>query len=195
MPKRAIKSYEDWTPPKFLQGEDDEIDMERVKLEFYTRESENAQYRQSNRQLKSQVADLRSQVNGDDDDDDGDESDDTPDVSSKKSKNEGKGQGPSLNEIRLKIALEKGLTINQARRLVGSTEEELEADAVAYMEEHGITQRSDKDGDDDEGDASTSNQPPRRQPRRSDVKSGSERDAGDGEPSHYDPEKMLDQVS
>lgn len=193
MPKRAIKSYEDWTPPKFLQGEDDEIDMERVKLEFYTRESENAQYRQSNRQLKSQVADLRSQVNGDDDDDDGDESDDTPDVSKQKSKNEGKGQGPSLNEIRLKIALEKGLTINQAKRLVGSTEEELEADAVAYMEEHGITQRSDKDGDEGD-DAPPSNQPPRRQPRRSDVKSGSERGAGDGEPSVYDPDKFLDQV-
>lgn len=193
MPKRAIKSYEDWTPPKFLQGEDDEIDMERVKLEFYTRESENAQYRQSNRQLKSQVADLRSQVNGDDDDDDGDESDDTPDVSSKKSKNEGKGQGPSLNEIRLKIALEKGLTINQAKRLVGSTEEELEADAVAYMEEHGITQRSDKD--DDEGDdAPPSNQPPRRQPRRSDVTSGSERGGDDAEPSFYDPAKLIDQV-
>ncbi|MEU3986190.1 hypothetical protein AB0F77_40045 [Streptomyces sp. NPDC026672] len=40
---------------------------------------------------------------------------------------------------RLKVALEKGLTIAQANRLSGSTKEELEADADAYLAEIGQT--------------------------------------------------------
>lgn len=194
MPKNAIKSYEDWTPPKFLQGEGDEIDLERIKLEFYTRESENAQYRRSNRSLKEQVADLRSQVSESDDDSSDDSEDDAPERRPKEKKSEGEGQGPSLTEVRLKIALEKGLTYNQAMRLHGSTAEELEADAVVYMEEHGIKSRSDEeDGDEaDEEDkaSSESTEPPRRMPRRGDGKSGSER-GDDGEPSYYDPAKFV----
>lgn len=191
MAKSAIKSYEDWTPPKFLQGEDEDIDLERIKLEFYTRESENARYRQSNRSLKSQVADLRAELQGDEDGDDSDsDSGEAPRPNpEKKSKSEGEGQGPSLNEIRLELALEKGLTKNQVMRLRGETREELEADAEAYMEEHGITAGS----DDGEGEGAPPEGPPRRQPRRGDGKSGTERDDGD-EPSHYDPAKLLDQV-
>lgn len=194
MAKSVIKSYEDWTPPKFLQGEDEDIDLERVKLEFYTRESENAQYRRQNRSLKEQVADLRSQVD-DNDDDDSDDTDEAPKPKSK-SKSEGEGQGPSLNEIRLELALEKGLTKNQVMRLRGTNREELEADAEAYMEEHGLAGNSDDDngdGDDNgnEGGGETSG-PPSRQPRRGDGKSGLER--GDGEPTHYDPSKLMDLV-
>jgi hypothetical protein len=40
---------------------------------------------------------------------------------------------------RLRVALEKGLTIAQANRLSGSTKEELEADADAYLSEIGQT--------------------------------------------------------
>jgi hypothetical protein len=43
-----------------------------------------------------------------------------------------------LRADRLEIALEKGLTKAQAARLVGSTREELEADADAYIEEHNL---------------------------------------------------------
>ena len=195
MPKSAIKSYEDWTPPKFLQGEDDDIDLERVRLEFYTRESENAQYRHQNRALKSQVSDLRSQIDGEDDgDDSGDDFDEAPRPTSKgKNKSEGEGQGPSLTEIRLKIALEKGLTYNQAMRLHGDTEEALQADAEAYMEEHGITSSDSKNEEGEGSEPESSPEPPRRQPRRGDVKSGTERE-GDSEPTHYDPAKFLDQV-
>jgi len=52
-----------------------------------------------------------------------------------------KGQGSSddtLRADRLEIALEKGLTKAQAARLVGSTRDELEADADAYIEEHNL---------------------------------------------------------
>lgn len=46
--------------------------------------------------------------------------------------------GDDLRADRLEIALEKGLTKAQAARLSGSTREELEADADAYIEEHGL---------------------------------------------------------
>lgn len=45
---------------------------------------------------------------------------------------------------RLRVALRKGLTEQQAARLVGTTEEELEADADAYLEELGVTSKTDK---------------------------------------------------
>lgn len=194
MPKSVIKSYEDWTPPKFLQGEDEDIDLERVKLEFYTRESENAQYRRQNRSLKQQVSDLRSQVDDNDDDDSGDSDDvDEAPKPKSKSKSEGEGQGSSLNEIRLELALEKGLTKNQVMRLRGTNREELEADAEAYMEEHGLAGNSDDEGSEgDDKSAEAPSGPPSRQPRRGDGKSGLER--GDGEPTHYDPSKLMDLV-
>lgn len=192
MPKSAVKSYEDWTPPKFLQGEDEDIDLERVKLEFYTRESENHRYREQNRALKSQISDLREQVEAPDED--GNDERDDKDSKSKAESSKGKGQGPSLTEIRLKIALEKGLTYNQAMRLHGENEDELKADAEVYMEEHGISTGRDDEGGDDEGEEAPSSKPPQRQPRRGDVKSGSERGDDDLEPSHFDPAKFLDQV-
>jgi len=47
------------------------------------------------------------------------------------------------NYWRAEIALEKGLTLTQAKRLVGSTKEELEADADALMNDLGLSGRED----------------------------------------------------
>lgn len=193
-------SYEDWTPPKFLQGED--IDVERVKLEFYQRESDNATYRRQKKALNSQIADLRNEVDRLKDDDSESESESTEttsaDSSTKgdKSSGKGSGQGPSLNEIRLELALEKGLTKSQAMRLRGDTREELEADAKVYMEEHGITSPSDND-EEEQGsevveETEQSTPPPSRAPRRGDVKSGAQTQYQ--EPSWYDPSKLVDLV-
>ena len=188
MPKdTGIKSYEDWTPPRFLQGED--IDVEQVKLEFYRRERDNAKYRRTNASLQAKIMELED---GDTETeaDESEEREERETESPASSKKKGDGQGPSLNEIRLELALENGLTKNQAMRLRGSNREELEADVKAYMDEHGI----ERDADEDESTDSTSTPPPRRQPRRGDVKSGSERDADDGEPTHWDPAKLMDAV-
>ena len=183
----GIKSYEDWTPPKFLQGE--ELDVERVKQEFFNRERDNLKYRRRNKALSDQLEELTEGADDErEDDNDGEE----PKAKAKKdSSKKGEGQGPSLNEIRLEIALDKGLTRSQARRLQGETREELEADAQVYMEEHGILQEEPKDGD---GEGQQSQKPPMRAPKRGEVKSGSERQGGDSEPSFYDPEKFLEQV-
>lgn len=43
-----------------------------------------------------------------------------------------------LDAIRLRVALRHGLTESQSRRLAGATEEELDEDALAYLEEVGV---------------------------------------------------------
>ena len=190
-------SYEDWTPPKFLQGED--VDMERVKLEFFQRESDNATYRRQKKALKAQVEDLRNEVaNFRDEKDSGSESEseskerssDDDSTKGEKSPGKGSGQGPTLNETRLELALERGLTKSQAMRLRGETREELEADADVYMEEHGLAKPSSNEEQGSEEDESTP--PPSRAPRRGDVKSGAH--TSHEEPSWFDPSKFADVV-
>jgi hypothetical protein len=63
----------------------------------------------------------------------------------------------SVETIKLRVALEKGLTPTQAKRLVGTTEEELTADADEILESWGSNGKSDED----EG-----GKPPTRQARR-----------------------------
>lgn len=52
-------------------------------------------------------------------------------------------QGDNLELARLRIALNKGLTESQVKRLIGNSEEELLADADAYMQEHGLAKQAD----------------------------------------------------
>lgn len=56
---------------------------------------------------------------------------------------------PSQREIRLEVALEKGLTLKQANRLVGKDRDELMEDADEYLSE---VKPADPKNDDDEGD-------------------------------------------
>lgn len=55
-------------------------------------------------------------------------------------------ESAEMRALRLEVALEKGLTVVQARRLVGQTKEEMEADADALVESFG---GSGKSGEDD----------------------------------------------
>lgn len=50
-----------------------------------------------------------------------------------------RGDSAELSLSRLEVALEKGLTATQAKRLVGSTREELEADADELIKDLGVT--------------------------------------------------------
>lgn len=70
--------------------------------------------------------------------------------------------------LKLEVALEKGLTLVQAKRLVGGTKAELEADADELVKSFG---GSGKAEDEEEGT------PPRRQPRRL---------SNSGDPDHDD---------
>lgn len=78
---------------------------------------------------------------------------------------------------RYEVAAEKGLTPAQARRLVGSTREELEADAAAMAEELGLKKNDDDDKNEDTDDEKpvTSGRP------KEDLKPGASNE-GDAEP-------------
>lgn len=60
-------------------------------------------------------------------------------LAEKASELEGKLTTAEANAARFEIALEKGLTKSQAKRLVGSTREELEADADELLADLGAT--------------------------------------------------------
>lgn len=57
---------------------------------------------------------------------------------------------PSEREIRLEVALEKGLTLKQANRLVGKDRDELLEDADEYLAE--VTPKDPKKDDENDGD-------------------------------------------
>lgn len=78
---------------------------------------------------------------------------------------------------RLRIAMRKGLTETQAKRLVGDTEEELEKDADDLLE-------SFKDEGEGDGDANRRTPKPR-------LRTGA---APSSEPDETDPEKLAEQV-
>lgn len=96
----------------------------------------------------------------------------------------------SLAQARLEIALEKGLTLAQSKRLAGSTREELEADAVAYKAELGGTGAGDgaDDGDDDGNEQNDLQQDRSDAPLRGGFNS---RGAGI---EQFDPDKMAEAV-
>lgn len=77
---------------------------------------------------------------------------------------------PSERELRLEVALEKGLTLAQAMRLHGDDKDALETDADAYLEEIGGGKKADDDGADD------SRKDGERQPQRPGKNNGRQRD-------------------
>jgi len=82
-----------------------------------------------------------------------------------------------LKAIRLEVAAEKGLTPAQAKRLVGATKEELDADADELLEEFG--------GPSDDG-----KKPPARKPSER-LKGGT---ADEDEPPELDTDKVLAKI-
>ncbi len=91
---------------------------------------------------------------------------------------EGKGE-KSPAELRLEVALEKGLSKTQAKRLVGTTEEELMADADELLASFGGA------GEADEGDAAGG---PRTRPRTQHRNPADPLGSG-GDGSAFDPDK------
>lgn len=84
-----------------------------------------------------------------------------------------KAKQPDIDRIKLEVAFEKGLTKTQMKRLVGTTKEELEADADELVKEWGPNKGSDE-GDDEGGNSTPSRQP------RSGMKNPADPKPGDG---------------
>ena len=165
MPKVPAK-FEDWTPP----WKDDEFDADKAARLIYNLHvekqtaSEKAEKALTERDEK--ITELSGKVEEY-------ETKDLNEVERLKRENEKLKQGKSepsstddLTAARLEIALDKGLTKAQAKRLAGSTREELEADADAYIEEHGLSKAG-------EGEGSGAEKPPTRRPTGN-LKTGSE---------------------
>ena len=93
--------------------------------------------------------------------------------------------GDSLLAEKYRIALEKGLSVTAARRLQGSTVEEIEADADVYLAEHGAA----KGGA--QGDGKGGQAPPSQRPK---VKPKTGTVADDAEEEITDPGKLYDEV-
>lgn len=88
--------------------------------------------------------------------------------------------------LRLEVAALKGLTPTQAKRLVGSTQEELEADADELLASFKPATGDSTDTDSEETDGDT---PPRRPQER--MRSGS---TNEDEPIVTDPSKLIESL-
>lgn len=88
----------------------------------------------------------------------------------------------SVEVLKLTVALEEGLTATQAKRLVGSTHEELTADAKELLDSFGGNGSNDGEGDDDK---------PMSRPKRKLTNNADPNPDGDKD---FDPEAILNKV-
>ena len=154
MPKLPDK-FADWTWP-WKQGE---VDEEKAARLVYNLTKERDALQDKNGDLRTQVDTLTEEKTDLEEKIESSGSKDTEkDVKitdqAKKIRELEKNAGKSLPEdeltiARLEIALDKGFTKTQARRLVGKTREELEADADELAEDLGL--KAGTDGGEDDG--------------------------------------------
>jgi hypothetical protein len=97
---------------------------------------------------------------------------------------ETKAEKAELKAARLQVALDKGLTKSQAKRLVGSNEEELAADADELLADLGGGKNDDEDDDDDGDQGSRAGRRPAERPGA----------APKAKPEENDPAKLAAEV-
>lgn len=183
----TLPKFEDWTPP---WGSDENFDAEKAKKLLYNRMVDDEARKAKLTELTTERDSLQTKVN----------EFETKDLSEmdklRRELEQAKAapKGDPLEVVRLKLALKEGLTESQVRRLVGSTEEELAADAAAYKQELGLT-KADDEGDDDGEDDTPPAGPPSRRPKRSELRTGlGDVDGGDDTDS-FDPAKLQEQLA
>ena len=165
MPKHIdnVPKLDDFRPPWVTEdGQEVEIDKDKLKRYIHNLVADKAKAQDSRDEavdkvkgLETTVGELQKQV---------DEKD--PDAATKvaaerdKTKQaEDRASQAELALTRLEVAIEAGLTPSQAKRLTGSTKEELEADAKSFAEELGIQPGSSKDDDEVDDDTDGRTQP------------------------------------
>ena len=188
MPKLA--AFEDWTPP---WGEDDEkIDPAKVKKLVYNLLKDKETLQGKVTSTETERDELKAKV-------DEAEQKDLNEVEKLKRENEKlKNQAPKVDDLelaRLEIALDKGFTKAQAKRLVGKNREELEADAEELVKDLGLKQDEGQGGGDGQNgrrdDNSDVAQAVRRLNRDTPRRTGFE-DRNDDE--NYDPAELIKHV-
>lgn len=170
-----LPKFEDWTPP----WGDGEFDADKAARLVYNLHVDKEALQGKVAEVETERQALQGKV-------DEFETKDLSEIDRLKRENEKlktekpASAGESKETIRLRVALEKGLTLAQAKRLAGDTEDELSADADAYLQEHGLT-GGNRDSEDEKP-------PSARATGR--VKTGLNR-SGD-EPVVTDPHKLMD---
>jgi hypothetical protein len=158
MARRTLpKKVEDWKAPwevdadgNDLPEEDQKLDPARLKKLLHGLFSDKERALEQVDELRTQKDELETKV--------ADAADPKAleklqaDLQQAKAEAEKAKSGGSLQALRYEIALEKGLTKSQARRLVGESREELEEDADELIKDLRPTRSSKDDDQGDDGD-------------------------------------------
>lgn len=211
----SFPTFDEWQKDKRPWKTDEEFDAKRAEGLVYSLEKQVAENKARIKTLREEKSTLQDEV--DDLTDaaentpatkaakDGDQPDPTDiaaivaaelakiGVTKKSSKEKRKEaeaaeRDSDLKAARLEIALEKGLTKAQAARLVGDTREELESDADAYIEEHGL---GTGDGGEEHDKDRQDNAPPS---QRTQVRTGTRRGEAPDPLEGMDPGAMYDKM-
>lgn len=116
--------------PAPLEGDEDEVlDVERAKAKIRKANSENQGLRSRLKELEEKASRLDELENAN--------KSEQQRATEAREAAEKRAVDAEQRALRLEVAAEKGLTAVQARRLIGSTKEELEADADELLETFG----------------------------------------------------------
>lgn len=137
LPVIAGGAEDDKKPPPEGDPDDKEpFDEERARAKIAKANSEARGLRERLKELEAKAAKLDELEDA--------KKDEVTKLTEKVAAAEAKVQEAELRSLRLEVAAEKGLTAKQAARLVGTTREELEADAGELLDTF-------KSSDDDDG--------------------------------------------
>lgn len=159
MPKHIdnVPKIDEFRPPWMTEdGQEVEIDKDKLKRYIHNLVVDKAKAQDSRDEAANKVKDLDAQVDTLQKQVDEKDPDAATKVAAEREKTkqaEDRALKAEQALTRLEVAAEAGLTPAQAKRLQGSTKEELEADAKSFAEELGIESSgaSDNDDVDDEG--------------------------------------------
>lgn len=159
MPKHIdnVPKIDEFRPPWMTEdGQEVEIDKDKLKRYIHNLVVDKAKAQDSRDEAANKVKDLDAQVDTLQKQVDEKDPDAATKVAAEREKTkqaEDRALKAEQALTRLEVATEAGLTPAQAKRLQGSTKEELEADAKSFAEELGIESSgaSDNDDVDDEG--------------------------------------------
>lgn len=181
----ALPKFEDFKAPweiDLKEGEEPTFDFEKGKRYLYNVLSDKEKAQTERDEAKQERDALKSEKEAKDREGES-EADrlkrELAETQDKLKKAEEKDDEDSPAVLRLKVALEQGLSETQAKRLVGTTKEELEADAKELLESFGGA----GDGEDNGGEG------PRTRPRRQTRNPGDPQGTGG---DTFDPEKEAD---
>lgn len=140
-------------------GEDGTVDEEKARKVLHTLMADKAKAQDAREdataevtEQKSKGAELQKQL---DDKHDPDSKAELEKANRKVTDAEDAAKKAEGRADRAELALEKGLTLSQAKRLVGENREELEADAEELAKDLGVEPGATKQDDDDEGEGRT----------------------------------------